>query len=359
MRLFKCHNCEQPVYFENFHCANCKAELGFDPRNTGMKSLSPVGEYWNDTSTGETFKKCHNHQHGVCNWLLPADSDQSFCLACSLNRTIPNLSNPEHLERWTAIEQAKHRLIYALIRWNVPVVNKLENAQEGLVFDFKSDEGLPPGQRVLTGHADGVITMNISEADDVEREMARNQMDEVYRTVLGHFRHEVGHYYWDRLVMGSPYLDSFRDLFGDERKSYQKALDQHYENGPPQDWRENFISSYATMHPWEDWAETWAHYLHIVDTLDTAFSYGLSIHPNLATDHPVLSGKADFDPYLEKDFDQIIKNWFPLSLMINSLNRSMGARDAYPFVITPTVQKKLKFVHEVIKGQTSRTATLL
>ncbi len=316
-----------------------------------MKSLNPAGEFWTDSTSGELFKKCQNHQHGVCNWLIPADKQDTFCTACSLNRTIPNLSNPEHLERWSTIEVAKHRLIYALIRWDIPVMSKVEDRNVGLVFDFKSDEGVPPGQRVLTGHADGVITMNISEADDVEREMARNEMDEVYRTVLGHFRHEVGHYYWDRLVMNTEYLEPFRELFGDERESYQGALDYHYQTGPPADWRENFISSYATMHPWEDWAESWAHYLHIVDTLDTAYSYGLTIRPLLAPEHPVQSGKVDFDPFTQTDFQAIIRNWFPLSLMINSLNRSMGARDAYPFVITPMVQKKLRFVHEVIHGR--------
>jgi hypothetical protein len=89
--------------------------------------------------------------------------------------------------------------------------------------------------------------------------------------LLGHFRHEVGHYFWDRLVATDPHqLEEFRVLFGDDRQDYGEALKRHYDEGAPANWQDTYISMYATMHPWEDFAETWAHYLHIVDTLETA-----------------------------------------------------------------------------------------
>ncbi len=104
----------------------------------------------------------------------------------------------------------------------------------------------------------------------------RVQMHEPYRTLLGHFRHEVGHYYWDRLIAETRWQEGYRNLFGDERASYADALDHHYKNGAPDNWQESSVSAYATMHPWEDWAETWAHYLHMMDAVDTALGFGMS-----------------------------------------------------------------------------------
>src|SRR5437868_9942335 len=128
----------------------------------------------------------------------------------------------------------------------------------------------------MTGHKDGIVTMKVEEADDVTRVRVRTQMREPYRTLLGHFRHETGHYYWDRLIANSDWLEPFRGLFGDERASYAEALDRHYQQGAPLDWQPQYVSAYATMHPWEDWAETWAHYLHMMDAVDTALGFGMS-----------------------------------------------------------------------------------
>src|SRR5262249_19955298 len=158
---------------------------------------------------------------------------------------------------------AKHRLAYQLLRMKLPVISKLQNEQTGLVFDFKANGSSHDSERVMTGHDNGVITINIQEADDIEREMARRQMDEVYRTLLGHFRHEIGHYYWDRLIANTSNLEKCKSLFGDDTLDYSKALQKHYNEGTPPNWNQNYISMYATTHPWEDWAETWAHYMHI------------------------------------------------------------------------------------------------
>ncbi|SDM25050.1 hypothetical protein SAMN05421823_111222 [Catalinimonas alkaloidigena] len=352
MQLFKCTHCGQLLYFENHHCEKCGYPLGFEPEKLKLVPLVPVHDavfeiYENGP---ETYRYCDNHQHGVCNWLVPTDSPSAYCKACELNRTVPDLSNPDYVARWQTLEFAKHRLVYALLRMKLPLISKFQDPDKGLAFDFlanPTEEGAP---RVLTGHADGLITINIEEADDLEREMARKNMDEAYRTVLGHFRHEVGHYYWDRLIADDGRQEAFRALFGDEQADYGEALEKHYETGPPDHWQEEYISAYATTHPWEDWAETWAHYLHIVDTLETAYSFGMSVSPIVADEaDDSLEADMDRDPYRLKKFDGLINRWLPLTFAMNSLNRSMGHHDLYPFVIPPKVVEKLAFVHDVCK----------
>jgi hypothetical protein len=201
----------------------------------------------------------------------------------------------------------------------------------------------------MTGHNQGLITINIAEADPAERERMRGKMDESYRTILGHFRHESGHYYWDRLIRDSAWLQPFRDRFGDDRADYGKSLKTHYQNGPPADWKQRYVSAYASTHPWEDWAESWAHYLHIVDTLETAYQYGLVISPRAGNDGS-RSAQHDFNAYKEEDFDVLIDHWLPLTFALNSLNRSMGHEHAYPFVLAPAAIEKLRFVHQVVAG---------
>ncbi|MEX2512935.1 MAG: putative zinc-binding peptidase [Cyclobacteriaceae bacterium] len=351
MQLFQCDHCLNPAYFDNTRCSHCGHHLGFEPENLKILSLSQEDEgVFTAIATSKKYRYCANNHHNVCNWIVPYHHSSRFCLACSLNRTIPNLSRSSFLERWKVIEAAKHRLVYALLRWNLPIKSKSEDPNNGLAFDFKSDEGAPNGQRVLTGHASGLITMNIAEADDVEREMAKNQMDEVYRTVLGHFRHEIGHYYWDILIRNSSQLESYRLIFGDERSSYQEALDKHYRLGAPKNWKEHYISPYASVHPWEDWAETWAHYLHMVDTMETAYSFGLTIQPKVSFPGDSMGTNMTVDAYNKTGFDEIFAQWLPLTFVMNSLNRSMGAKDLYPFFINNSVKEKLKFIHHVVNG---------
>ncbi len=351
MQIFECTHCHQPVYFDNNFCTACQHVLGFDPVEMKMLSLEQNSEgTWTEVQHQEKYKFCENTQYGVCNWVLTEHSEASFCLACNLNRVIPDLSNDEYRQRWHTIELAKHRLVYALLRWRLPVQDRIINPEQGLAFDFKADPNSPNEPKVMTGHDNGLITLNIAEADDVERAMARDNMDEVYRTLLGHFRHEIGHYYWDILVDGTPYLEPCRALFGDERMDYQEALDRHYHQGPPADWMQHYISPYATMHPWEDWAETWAHYLHIVDVLETAESFGIKIRPKVVAgeNEHIMTLEQQQNPYYVQDFDAIYQAWLPVSFAMNSLNRSMGQEDFYPFVINAEVQKKLKFIHDVV-----------
>jgi hypothetical protein len=355
VKLFTCTHCRQVLYFENSCCEKCHYLLGFEPTRRQLLPLEaqPDGRTFRlygepDIPTYPTYAYCANHEHNVCNWLVPSDSPTPLCTACVLNRTIPNLSQPDHLARWQNLETAKHRLIYSLLCLHLPVVSKNIFPDEGLQFDFKADES--PKERVLTGHDNGLITINIAEADAIEREQARQAMHEVYRTLLGHFRHEVGHYYWDRLIDNSPNLEEFRQLFGDEQADYSEALKKHYDQGAPPDWQAHFISSYATSHPWEDWAETWAHYLHILDTLQTAHAFGLRLDP-LDADPSQSLQAAMQDPYQQSDFGQIMAMWLPLTFALNSLNRSMGQPDPYPFIISPDVVAKLAFIHKVTGGR--------
>ena len=351
MKLFNCTNCGHPVYFENIFCLNCNALLGFDSQSLQQISLVAAhdGQYriHSNTSTSN-FAYCYNHQYTVCNWLVPTDSHVVFCTACQLNRTIPDLTKPQYLEKWYSIEIAKHRLIYQLLHLQLPIVSKEQNESEGLAFDFIAGDKMPGKKQVLTGHDHGLITIDIAEADDIEREMARKQMDEVYRTLLGHFRHEVGHYYWDRLIANKSHITEFRNLFGDERWQYEEAMKKYYTEGAPDNWNTNYISAYATMHPWEDWAETWAHYLHIIDTLETAYYFGLSVHPINEATQKLQTGSIA-DPYYVNDFETIIQLWLPLTFAMNSLNRSMGLKDSYPFMINNAVVDKMKFIHKVVR----------
>jgi len=351
MKLFQCQNCGQPLHFENTRCERCGLSLGYLPERETITALKPEGELadgapqaWRALADSRTYRHCANAAHDVCNWLVPATASESYCAACRHNRIIPDLSLPENLARWRALEGAKHRLFYTLIQLRLPVETQSENPG-GLAFQFLADVG-PAQPAVLTGHAKGVITINLAEADDPERERRRQQMGELYRTLLGHFRHEIGHYYWDRLIRDSPHLEDFRSVFGDERQDYDSALQNYYANGAPADWSERFISAYASSHPWEDFAETWAHYFHMIDTLETAHVVGLAVSPKL----PESPGAVfDFHPR-ETDMNRLVEAWVALTFAVNSLNRSMGLPDLYPFVLGAGAVAKLSYVHSLIKN---------
>ncbi len=369
MRLFRCQNCGQTVFFENTQCERCGHSLGYLPEIGLMSALEPeIGpelrrvlqesdllrtaglggvETWLATvRPGLRYRRCANAALGACNWMVPADSSGRYCLACRHNRRVANLRSEENLGRWRRLELAKHRLFYSLIKLELPLPTR-DEAAEGLAFDFLADPADPAAPRVITGHAKGLITIALREADDVERERMRKSMGEPYRTTLGHFRHESGHYFWARLGRDGGRLAECRAVFGDERADYAAALRAHYAKPPKPGWQARFISAYATMHPWEDFAETWAHYLHMLDTLETAFAHGLELHPSL--ERQLGATRVSFDPYRAAAFDRIIATWLPLSAVANDLNRSMGLPDLYPFVLTAPVVAKLAFIHGLIQ----------
>ncbi len=353
MKLFECQNCGQLLYFDNTHCERCGCLLGFIAEKSMLSALSATGENtWHALAApGDVFRFCANSAYDACNWLVAAESGDAFCRACRLNRTIPDLDVSANLMLWQRLEAAKHRLVYGLLRLGLPLISKHDDPEKGLAFDFLAGSGptFREGPQVITGHAQGLITIDIAEADDVERERHRRDMAESYRTLLGHFRHEIGHHYWERLVRGGVWQEAFRETFGDERADYAASLAEHYSEGPPADWRQDFVSGYASAHPWEDFAETWAHYMHIVDTLETAAAFGLTIHAGIAAEAP-LEMEIAFDPYRHTEFDALMAAWMPLTSAVNSLNHSMGQPDLYPFVLAPRVMGKLRFVHGLVHG---------
>ncbi|CAN5434874.1 putative zinc-binding peptidase [soil metagenome] len=348
MKLFKCQSCGQLLYFENTRCERCSHKLAFDSSRAELLTLIQTA---NDTfsefnNSNNLYRYCANSQHNVCNWLIPFASSDQYCVACKLNEIIPDIRQPDRFAQWKKLESAKHRLIYTLLKLKLPLLAKTDDTNTGMAFNFLAEE--EAHTKVIMGHADGLITINLAEADDTKRVAMREKLQEPYRTLTGHFRHESGHYYWDRLVRDSTNLQSFRSLFGDESIDYGDALKHYYRVGPPANWNISYVSAYSTAHPWEDWAETWAHYLHIIDTLETAYSHGLQICP-VGDDEGRLVSNHQSDPYTVENFSEIIKLWYPLTVTVNSLNHSMGKGDFYPFVIPPNVVQKLDFIHRLCR----------
>ena len=328
MKRFTCGSCSNTVHFDNTVCLHCQSDLGFDPAT--MTICAFAGE-----PTG--FRKCANHAEGACNWLVPDGSDSLYCFACSLDRIVPNLTEPEHAAQWRKVEAAKRHFLYGLMKLRLPIVTRKENPEHGLAFELLAELPQAPAP-VMTGHENGLITINVAEASDPEREARRVSLGEPMRTLIGHFRHESGHYYWNLLFADEARREEARAIFGDERIDYQAALVRHYANGPPADWNEHFISAYASSHPWEDFAETWAHYLHLADGLETAFAYEL------------LPAGADcaYEAGLNWSLAAMTDEWVRLTIGVNAINRSIGQPDLYSFIYSPEVTQKLAFMHDLV-----------
>lgn len=355
MKLFRCQACEQVLHFENTRCERSGHVLGFLPEEARLTALEPLeGGAWRTLAQPEKrVRFCANAQHDACNWLVKdGPGNPTLCLSCRHNQTVPDLTVAANLPPWRNWQIAERRLAYTLLRLGLPMPDRFENPTNGLAWDVLAD---PPagGPRVMTGHQDGVVTLALAEADDVERERRRSSMGEPYRTLLGHVRHESGHFYWDMLVRDArpDRLEECRAVFGDDRADYDAALQRHHATGAPVDWRNGFVSAYATAHPWEDFAETWAHWLHIIDTLEMASAFHLSVDTK-ADQSESLSATIDLDPYATSDFGTLIEAWLPLTHAVNSLNRCMGAPDLYPFVLSAPVVEKLGWIHRLVREST-------
>jgi len=350
MKRFTCQHCGNRLHFNNGSCLNCGHQVGYIARLFEMSAVEPDGDKLRASADpGHFYIQCANAAQAACNWLIEADSGESFCLACRYNLTIPDLSLAGNLEAWQKVEQAKKHLFYSLTRFELPIPSRLEDPTHGLAFEFLADRQAADGtvENVLTGHAEGLISLNIAEADDAEREKRRTSMGEPYRTLIGHFRHEIGHFYWDLLVQNGERSARFNALFGDPTQDYAQALQRHYQQGAPADWQSHFISAYASAHPWEDFAETWAHCFHMVDGLETAMVYGIS--PQREGPSPLGAPPAgDFDPYKATSIRPVIASWIPLAVAMNALNRSLGQPDFYPFVLSEDVIRKIDFVLRLI-----------
>ncbi|TKB07632.1 putative zinc-binding metallopeptidase [Desulforhopalus sp. IMCC35007] len=385
MKTFQCNCKDQPtLFFESNLCIACGRTVGFDDE------FNQVEPYELDEANGHFFKaadpeiryqKCDNNaQFKACNGMVNlntfvpvAGKDEVLCFACRFNETIPDLSIVEHIPLWKKMEAAKRRALYTLNALPVPLRTISQDPESGLSFDFITDRNvkdhfaskLTHHEAVFTGHDCGHITINLAEADDVARSSTKIAMGEHYRTLLGHFRHELGHYYFDQLIANSPEKHALcKQYFGDDELDYQKAMDHHYKNGAPENWHKTFISEYATMHPYEDWAETWAHYMHIIDTLETAQNFSItgSTSGNTADNEEVGELELPQDHYyfsVQTPISNILDTWMDFSVILNSLNRSMGLDDAYPFVLTQPVRTKLSFIHHAIHNRLNRLPALV
>jgi hypothetical protein len=350
VRVFHCDHCGHLLFFENTQCVACGHRVAYLPDVRLVGSLDPAGaDMWRSPlpRAASSYRLCRNYAiEQVCNWAIETADESELCRSCRLTRVIPDLTVSGHREAWYRLEAAKRRLVESLVGLGLPPRSRDEDPVHGLAFEFKADSSDAVVPRVLTGHASGVITVNVAEADDAERERRRTSMHEPFRTLLGHMRHESGHHYWNVLIEQRPVLRSFRELFGDERRDYDEALRGHYANGAPAHWQTQFVSAYASSHPWEDWAETWAHYLHMIDTLETAAACGLSLRPT-RLDEPMLAQPPSATP-ARTPFDELIASWFPVTYAMNNLNRGLGLADAYPFVLSAPAIEKLRFVHHVV-----------
>ncbi|BBY87368.1 zinc-binding metallopeptidase family protein [Mycolicibacterium tokaiense] len=341
MRDLRCGRCGQHLTFENSICLSCGSRLGFSPEAGVLLAIPDAAGLPGEVVLAGQYSLCANLDVAGCNWLVALDSAGagSLCRSCRLTRTRPNDADVSAMTQFASAERAKRRLIAELIELQLPIVGRDTDPEFGLAFDLLSSSVEP----VTTGHENGVITLDLAEVDDVHRERVRTSMDEPYRTLLGHFRHETGHAYFHRLVGAWPAASAeFRGLFGDPDADYQAALDAHYTAGAGP-WQEHHVSAYAAMHPAEDWAETFAHYLHIRDTLDTAAAFGLA---------PAAAG---FDRR-SSTFDDLIAMWLPLAWSLNMVNRSMGREDLYPFVLAPAVLRKMGFIHTRVTDVNNVTA---
>jgi hypothetical protein len=307
-----------------------------------MHAIRSTGEHlYSCTHCDTVLRKCYNYavEH-VCNRAVVANensADHPLCDYCQFNATIPDLDVEGNRVLWQRLEIAKRRLLYTLDLLGLPYGHDVTPA---LSFDFKADVTRPAKwwwqigttERVYTGHANGKITINLIEADPVSREKLRVSLNEAHRTEIGHFRHEIGHYYWEMLVTGEE-VERFKNLFGDfENPTYSESLDRHYTEGPPANWQSQYVSAYATMHPWEDFAEIFAVYLDMVSVLDTAHNMGLA---------PV--------SFRALTIEDMIRQYQHLGVVLNEMNRAMGLIDLVPEVFVASVREKLVYVHELVQ----------
>ncbi|MGZ8802701.1 MAG: zinc-binding metallopeptidase family protein [Mycobacterium sp.] len=349
MRAFACPVCNSFTPFEADRCAACWSAVGLHlPTNSMVVLDGDVARV-----DGQHWIRCTQSEPLGCNWLVPDQENAAYqrgrCLSDSLIRREPDVSDTLAREKLVPTAGALRRLVYQLIDIGLPV-EPFWRRDGGLAFDLLSSYS--EEQRVTIGHANGVITIDLVESLDAYRESLRVRLGEPYRTMLGHFRHEVGHYYQNVLVENGPgadrYLAECRELFGDERASYSEAIDRHYQFGAPADWDRDYISEYATMHPWEDFAECFAHYLHITDTIDTSREAGMVLH----ADKVRFAAPRDVTPlasYDEVPVERLLYDWKWISLFFNRVNTAMGKNPLYPFAIPEPVVAKLGFVHQVVR----------
>ncbi|MEZ5374961.1 MAG: putative zinc-binding metallopeptidase [Acidimicrobiales bacterium] len=329
MRRFPCPACGRSLFFGNDRCGVCDTEVAYVPADDCFSALADV-------------QPCVNRDGpGVCNWAT-TDGEHEHCANCRLD-LVPDLS-----PLVATFQQARRRTLRQLFRFDLDPAQLTPPLQFQLL---ESDADHP----VITGHENGVITLDVAEADPVRLAEVRTSMGERYRTPIGHVRHELGHWYWAAMVEQNAdpsVLEDFRSVFGDETLDYANALEKHYASGDDGSWRTSYVTHYASSHPWEDFAETFAHYLHLADTLETARSFPLV---DLDAPGPV---DGEHDELWRADFDVVYPQWLELTTVLNELNRSMGVAEAYPFAPPPPAIDKLAWLHRVLTAGPAGPAPL-
>lgn len=342
MQKFRC-DCGNDLFFGSTQCLRCGCEVGYDPAAGIMRRIAP----------DQGVRRCENGlRHQICNWTVTPELDAGLCAACRLNRIIPDLSRPSNVVLWGRVEAAKRRLLYTLLRLGIGIPSRAEDPRNGLTFEIVST-ALNPS--VTTGHLNGVITINLEEADDTYRQIHRQLLGENQRTLLRHFRHESAHYLWSRFLSnldwGDPNRQGFRETFGDEWRDYAEALSAHYQQGPPEGWPLQFVSRYAAAHPWEDWAETWAHYLQMLDGLESCDALGVqAAQLTLPMERlPVQAGWLSTHllhvPDENDGFLALLQRWICLSSVLNEIADSLGEPPPCPLVISVPIAQKLRLAH--------------
>ncbi len=349
MRVFICSTCHHELDFESSSCSNCHSLVGYVSDRREVVVIVPDGPARYIVDGHPTAQwRCLNASWG-CNWMLPADEGDVWCLSCRLTRGRPDEADPAAVVAWSAAEAAKRRLVFQLGELGLPIEQRSSTTPQGLAFDLVH----VPGAAGVTGHDRGLITLDLSEADDRHRDELRRTLGESFRTLIGHLRHEVGHYYFAHLVSHADEIAEFRALFGDERIDYSAALVEHYRlarTGAEAADLGRFVTGYAAAHPLEDWAETFAHYLHTLDGLQTADSHGL------AATSPDADGRVNRRRRAGdvKSFASILQRWLPVAETINAIADGLGSSRPYPFTLSPVVVTKLEFVHARVTAHSDR-----
>jgi len=340
---FPCSVCSQLLFFDNWACLRCGSKVGYLPDVGLLAALRPVDDRFEriDGAPGR-YRQCANRSLARCNWMVADDDSVDRCASCRLTSVRTSDTDTDSARAFADAEGAKRRLLHQLRELQLPVIDRSVDAERGIAFELLSSRA----RNVVTGHRSGIITLDLSESDDAHRELVRQQLGEPYRTVLGHLRHEVGHYYWPSLVERHRCVSEFRTLFGDERQTYEDARRRYYARGDV-DWSGTHVSQYSTMHPWEDWAETFAHYLHIHAGLATADAIGLDVSEPARS-----AGRAAWRTRDHISIGAMVQSWLGLTIALNAMSRSIGQSDHYPFVLSPKVVEKLDFVHRCIGGST-------
>lgn len=343
MRIFHCDGCGAVVAFDAMRCPACGETLGYVTDELAMRALVPTDDpvSFGIADDDRRFWQCLNTAWG-CNWLLPAGSDTPWCRSCSLTRGRPDEQRTVAMSAWMSAEAAKRRVIHQLDELALPVEPRSPDLPDGLAFDLV----YLPGEGGITGHLDGIVTLDLAETDEGHRSQVRRDLDETFRTVIGHLRHEIGHHYWARLVGQSDDLEQFRRLFGDERDDYGDAIEQHYATAGGGWDSDRFVTAYAASHPLEDWAETFAHYLHIIDVAGTAIAHDL-----------VPAGSTEIlvdEPFRTLAFPEVLAAWRPINAALSAIAESLGAPPLYPFDPHGAVVDKLAFVHQQVAAHTER-----